>query len=33
MWLALDDVDEETGCLYYVPGSHEQVSFRAHLLA
>ena len=22
MWLALDDVDEETGCLRYVPGSH-----------
>jgi len=22
MWLALDDVDEENGCLRYVPGSH-----------
>lgn len=24
LWLALDDVDEETGCLYYVPGSHKK---------
>jgi phytanoyl-CoA hydroxylase len=22
MWLALDEVDEENGCLRYVPGSH-----------
>ena len=22
MWLALEDVDEETGCVRYVPGSH-----------
>jgi len=22
MWLALDDVDEENGCLRYIPGSH-----------
>lgn len=24
MWLALDTVDEENGCLRYVPGSHER---------
>ncbi|MFM7056468.1 MAG: phytanoyl-CoA dioxygenase family protein [Planctomycetota bacterium] len=24
MWLALDDVDEENGCLRYVPGSHKR---------
>ena len=24
MWLALDDVDEENGCVRYVPGSHLQ---------
>jgi len=24
LWLALDDVDEENGCLRYVAGSHEQ---------
>ena len=23
-WLALDDVDEEIGCIYYVPGSFKQ---------
>jgi len=23
MWLALDDVDEENGCVRYVPGSHQ----------
>lgn len=22
MWLALDDVDQENGCVWYVPGSH-----------
>lgn len=24
MWLALDDVDEENGCLRYIPGSHQR---------
>jgi phytanoyl-CoA hydroxylase len=24
IWLALDDVDDENGCLRYVPGSHRQ---------
>lgn len=24
MWFALDDVDEENGCVRYVPGSHKQ---------
>ena len=24
LWLALEDVDEENGCMYYVPGSHKQ---------
>jgi ectoine hydroxylase-related dioxygenase (phytanoyl-CoA dioxygenase family) len=23
-WLALDDVDEENGCMYFVPGAHRQ---------
>ncbi|MCA9039315.1 MAG: phytanoyl-CoA dioxygenase family protein [Planctomycetaceae bacterium] len=30
MWLALDDVDEENGCLRYVPGSHHE-PVRPHL--
>lgn len=29
MWLALDVVDEENGCLRYVPGSHKH-GFRPH---
>jgi len=29
MWLALEDVDEETGCVRYVTGSH-QLGMRAH---
>lgn len=29
-WLALDDVDEETGCVRYVPGSHKGADFRPH---
>ena len=29
MWLALDRVDEENGCLRYVPGSH-QLGLRPH---
>jgi ectoine hydroxylase-related dioxygenase (phytanoyl-CoA dioxygenase family) len=26
VWMALDDADEETGCVQYVPGSHLWVS-------
>ena len=29
-WLALDDVDDETGCVRYVPGSHRSAEFRPH---
>lgn len=29
-WLALDDVDDETGCVRYVPGSHKSAVFRPH---
>jgi phytanoyl-CoA hydroxylase len=29
MWLALEDVDEENGCVRYVPGSHRR-GFRPH---
>ncbi len=29
IWLALDDVDDENGCLRYLPGSHER-GFRPH---
>ncbi|WP_425396219.1 phytanoyl-CoA dioxygenase family protein [Aeoliella sp.] len=29
MWLALDDVDEENGCVRYVPGSHKR-GMRSH---
>lgn len=29
MWLALEDVDEETGCVRYIPGSHQR-GMRAH---
>ncbi len=29
MWLALDDVDEENGCVRYIPGSH-LTGMRAH---
>ena len=29
-WLALDDVDEETGCVRYVTGSHKSDDFRPH---
>lgn len=29
-WLALDDVNEENGCIHYVRGSHESDSFRPH---
>lgn len=27
IWIALDDVDEETGCMWMVPGSHIKGSF------
>lgn len=29
-WLALEDVDEETGCIHYVRGSHKDDGFRPH---
>lgn len=29
-WLALEDVDEENGCINYVRGSHEEEGFRPH---
>ena len=29
-WLALDDVDEENGCIHYVRGSHRPAAFRTH---
>lgn len=29
-WLALEDVDEENGCLHYVRGSHKHAEFRPH---
>ncbi len=29
-WLALDAVDNETGCLHYVRGSHREEGFRPH---
>lgn len=29
-WLALDDVDEENGCIHYVQGSHQTDKFRPH---
>ena len=29
-WLALDDVDEENGCIHYVRGSHQTDRFRPH---
>lgn len=29
-WLALEDVDEENGCIHYVRGSHLKPAFRAH---
>ncbi|MEE2935660.1 MAG: phytanoyl-CoA dioxygenase family protein [Planctomycetota bacterium] len=29
MWLALDEVDEENGCVRYIPGSHRQ-PLRSH---
>ena len=27
IWVALDDVDEQNGCLYFMPGSHLETSF------
>lgn len=32
MWLALDDVDEENGCVRYLPGSHKE-AVRPHARA
>lgn len=29
-WLALEDVDEENGCIHYVRGSHKDEGFRPH---
>ena len=29
-WLALEDVDEENGCIHYVRGSHRDEGFRPH---
>lgn len=29
-WLALDDVDENNGCIHYVRGSHKAGGFRPH---
>ncbi len=29
-WLALEDVDEENGCLHYVRGSHQAAGWRPH---
>ena len=29
-WLALEDVDEENGCIHYVRGSHKSAAFRPH---
>ncbi|MGI9417712.1 MAG: phytanoyl-CoA dioxygenase family protein [Geminicoccaceae bacterium] len=29
-WLALDDVDEDNGCIHYVRGSHRTDRFRPH---
>ncbi|MGE4610359.1 MAG: phytanoyl-CoA dioxygenase family protein [Paracoccaceae bacterium] len=29
-WLALEDVDEENGCIHYVRGSHKEEGFRPH---
>jgi len=29
-WLALDEVDEENGCIHYIRGSHRDEGFRPH---
>jgi len=29
-WLALEDVDDETGCIHYVRGSHKAAGYRPH---
>ncbi len=29
-WLALEDVDEDSGCVRYLPGSHKAEGFRPH---
>jgi ectoine hydroxylase-related dioxygenase (phytanoyl-CoA dioxygenase family) len=29
-WLALEDVDEENGCIHYIRGSHKAEAFRKH---
>lgn len=30
-WLALEDVDNENGCIHYVKGSHKNEGFRPHV--
>lgn len=27
IWIALDDVTVQNGCMYYVPGSHKLISY------
>ena len=29
-WLALEDVDDENGCIHYVRGSHKKTEYRPH---
>ena len=29
-WLALEDVDDENGCIHYVKGSHKKTEYRPH---
>ena len=29
-WLALEDVDDENGCIHYVKGSHKKEEYRPH---
>lgn len=32
-WLALDDVDEENGCMHFVPGAHREPLLQHHVAA